>query len=191
MDFSNKTQTTARKYNIEPRGVIFCQLMAAGADRAEAFFCIYHQGAKSLTYTQADQEAANLLLNNPGMKVLISKLKLQKPVNSITTPQIKREIEEEKQQQENNNNEKKNKFKSKDFIIECLSMEAEQATGKERAQILMNIADLQRMKQEETKEEEEKRRFYLPYISHCRSCKLVKLFKELQKTYEHDKNLIL
>lgn len=187
MDFSNKTQTTARKYNIDPRGVIFCQLLAAGADRGEAFFCIYHQGAKNLTYTQANQEAANLLTNNPGMKVLISKLKLQKPVNSVATSQIKREIEEEKQQQNEKNNEKRNKFKSKDFIIECLSLEAEQATGKEKAQILMNIADLQRMKQEETREEEEKRRFYLPYVSKCRSCKLVKLFNELQNVLKDEK----
>lgn len=180
MDFSNKTQTTARKYNINPRDVIFCQLLAAGADRAEAYFCIYHQGAKSLNYTQANQEAANLLTNNPGMKVLVSKLKLKTPVNSVPASSIKREIEEEKQQTDEQKEEKKNKFKSKDFIIECLSLEAEQSTGKERAQILMNIADLQRMKQEETREEEEKRRFYLPYVSHCRSCKLVKLFKELE-----------
>lgn len=187
MDFSNKTQTTARKYNIDPRGVLFCKLLAAGADRAEAFFCIYHQGVKTLTYTQANQEAANILTNNPGMKVLISKLKLQKPVNSVPASNIKREIEDIKQQQDNNNNEETNKFKSKDFIIENLAREAAQTTGKERAQILMNIADLQRMKQEETKEEEEKRRFYLPYISRCRSCKLVSLFKELQTGFKDEK----
>lgn len=185
MKYTEDTTRTAAAYNIEPRDVIYCQLIAAGADRGEAYFCIYDHGGKAggRTLEQARTKANEFFNLNPGAAVLVQRIKTRKP---LKTPDAKKQAQtaeeenqtKEKQEQEN---EELKKFTDKSYIIAQLAKEAKNQTGKERANILMQIADLQRMKQEETKQDEEKRQFYLPFVSVCRSCKLVQLLRELSQ----------
>lgn len=64
-------------------------------------------------------------------------------------------------------------FRSKDSIIDQLGKAATSLSGKDRADVLMKIADLQQMKKDENKDEEERVHFYLP--ANCpHSCKLFK-----------------
>lgn len=65
-----------------------------------------------------------------------------------------------------------NKYRDKDEIISALAKEADSVIGKERIDALNKIADLQRMKQEENKTEEERVMFYLPLT--CYNCPLYK-----------------
>jgi len=188
MELTNSTQTTARKYNIDPREVIFARLLATGTDRAEAYYFLYHRGTRHLTADQANNKAQELLDNNPGLKILIQKIKSSKhlhTVNQEAKSTIQNEINNEKKKQEEEkenylNSERGKKYTDKSYIIAELSLLAESATGKDKKDILMSIADLQRMKQDEIKADEERRKFYLPYISHCRTCKIMALFKEFQ-----------
>lgn len=62
-------------------------------------------------------------------------------------------------------------YRSKEYIIDQLAATLTQLRGKERADVLMKIADLQRMKNEEIKEEEKVTHFYLP-IACPKTCKL-------------------
>ncbi|MEA5082070.1 MAG: hypothetical protein VB024_10680 [Dysgonamonadaceae bacterium] len=62
------------------------------------------------------------------------------------------------------------RFRDKDTVLSALEAEIPFVKGKERAEILLKIADLQQMKQESNKEPEEERvHFYLP-LHICKDC---------------------
>lgn len=71
-----------------------------------------------------------------------------------------------------------NKYRDKDEIITALAREADSLRGKDRVDVLNKIADLQRMKQEENKTEEERVHYFLPLT--CYVCPLMKAEKERQ-----------
>lgn len=185
MKYTEDTTRTAAAYNLDPRDVLFCTLVAAGADRAESYYTIYDHGTNKTckTLEQARTKANEFFSLNPGAAVLVQRIKTRKPLNTSDAKKQAQTAEEEQRQEQENEKEKEDlkKFSDKSYIIAQLAKEAKNQTGKERANILMQIADLQRMKQEETKQEEEQRRFYLPFVSVCRSCKLVQLLRDLSQ----------
>jgi len=61
------------------------------------------------------------------------------------------------------------RYKDKDFIIAELIKAASDLDGKEKADVLNRIADLQQMKKEELTKEDERVHFYLP-LSVCSDC---------------------
>ena len=61
------------------------------------------------------------------------------------------------------------RYKDKDFIIAELVKASSDLDGKEKADILTRIADLQQMKKEEQKKEDERVHFYLP-LQVCENC---------------------
>jgi hypothetical protein len=61
------------------------------------------------------------------------------------------------------------RYKDKDFIIAELIRAAADLDGKEKADVLNRIADLQQMKKEEQKKEDERVHFYLP-LQVCKDC---------------------
>jgi hypothetical protein len=61
------------------------------------------------------------------------------------------------------------RYKDKDFIIAELIKAAADLDGKEKADVLNRIADLQQMKKEELKKEDERVHFYLP-LQVCENC---------------------
>ena len=189
--FSSSTEQAARLYNIEPREVIFCQAIAGGADRGDAFFAIFVRGNNKglTTHVQLTTAADDLLRSKPGLRVLINRLKVNKPLKADKTERI----QELTQVESNDDNEEENerqqdevmkKISDKSFILAELYKSLGGLRGRERAAVLVQIADLQRMKQDDLKEDEEKRTFYLPFVSSCRSCKLMKLYKEVESLKE-------
>ena len=183
MKYTEDTTRTAAAYNLDPRDVLFCTLVAAGADRAESYYAIYDHGTNKTckTLEQARTKANEFFSLNPGAAVLVQRIKTKKPLNTTEAKNQADAARKEKESDEIINNEDLKKFTDKSYIIAQLAQEAKNQSGKERANILMQIADLQRMKQEETRQEEEQRRFYLPFVSVCRSCKLVQLLRELSQ----------
>lgn len=70
---------------------------------------------------------------------------------------------------------------TKAFLVKELRL-ALKATAdpSDRASIAMKLSDLVGLKGKDSEsKEQEQRRFYLPFVSHCRSCKLVQLFKDI------------
>lgn len=184
--FSASTEQLARLYNIDPRDVLFCQALAGGADRGDAFFAIFIRGNNKTiqNYNDTVNAADDYFRQKPGLRVLVNRLKVNKPLKA-DRPELREELNEsETLNDENENDTQKNeevlkKISDKSFILAELYRSLKILRGKERATVLMQIADLQRMKQDDLKEDEEKRVFYLPFVSSCRSCKLMKLYKEL------------
>lgn len=74
-------------------------------------------------------------------------------------------------------------FTKKENIIQALSEEAKNLKGKERVDALIKLADLQRMKQEEIKEEKRQTMFYLP-LSNCGQCPCYELAKQVHPDLE-------
>lgn len=179
MQYTADTIKTAKTYNINERDVIFCALVAAGQDRGEAFYCIYEHGMKRnaiSTIEQARTKANDFLRDHPGCNVLISRMKNKKKLNTTEAQREANSLgEEEKRRRE----EMGKKLTDKSWIIESIGVESLSLSGKDKVDALMKVADLQRMKQEENKEKEEQRRYYLPYISKCRNCSIFRMLKEL------------
>lgn len=190
--FSSSTEQAARLYNIEPREVIFCQAIAGGADRGDAYFSIFVRGNNKglTTHIQLTTAADDLLRSKPGLRVLINRLKVNKPLKADKTERIQELTQDESNNDENEEeNERQQdevmkKISDKSFILAELYKSLGGLRGRERAAVLVQIADLQRMKQDDLKEDEEKRTFYLPFVSSCRSCKLMKLYKEVESLKE-------
>jgi len=61
------------------------------------------------------------------------------------------------------------KYKDKDFIIAELIRAADDLEGREKADVLNRIADLQQMKKEELRKADERVHFYLP-LQVCENC---------------------
>lgn len=189
--FSSSTEQAARLYNIEPREVIFCQAIAGGADRGDAYFSIFVRGNNKglTTHIQLTTAADDLLRQKPGLRILINRLKVNKPlkvdkeqrIQELTINESDNDNEEENERQQD---EVMKKISDKSFILAELYKSLGGLRGRERAAVLVQIADLQRMKQDDLKEDEEKRTFYLPFVSSCRSCKLMKLYKEVESLKE-------
>ena len=184
--FSASTEQLARLYNIDPRDIIFCQALAGGADRGDAFFAIFIRGNNKAIRNNNDvvNAADDYFRQKPGLRVLVNRLKVNKPLKADRI-ELREELNESETLNDDNENDiQKNeevlkKISDKSFILAELYRSLRILRGKERATVLMQIADLQRMKQDDLKENEEKRVFYLPFVSSCRSCKLMKLYKEL------------
>lgn len=182
MEFSAHTIKLAKEYNLTERDVILCQLIAAGADRAESYYCIYEHGTKSAikSYVSAQSRCNDFLKMHPGAQILIQRMKNKK---NLLKADAMAEIQDAKEREElaekEKNEEEGKKFTDKSYIVKSLAMVSRSLTGKDKADVLMKIADLQRMKNEETKEKEEQRKYYLPYVSKCRNCQAMKVILSL------------
>lgn len=77
-----------------------------------------------------------------------------------------------------------NDLTTRDGIISELITSVKASTGKEAISGLQSLAKLQGYDRPDETNEEEKRFFVLPWLSHCRSCKLMKVYLEIQKKNE-------
>lgn len=189
--FSASTEQLARLYNLDPRDIIFCQALAGGADRGDAFFAIFIRGNNKTiqNYNDTINAADDYFRQKPGLRVLVNRLKVNKPLKADKEQRIQELTQVESENDNEENNEKQQdevmkKISDKSFILAELYKSLGGLRGRERAAVLVQIADLQRMKQDDLKEDEEKRTFYLPFVSSCRSCKLMKLYKEVESLKE-------
>lgn len=73
-----------------------------------------------------------------------------------------------------------NDLRTREGIISSLIESTAQTSGKERISGLQTLAKIQGFDKEVEKPEEERRHFYLPYVSKCRYCKLMEVYMELR-----------
>lgn len=176
MEYSKNTQQKALKYNIKPNDVLFCQLVAAGADIAEAFHVTHHQGGQVAprTYTQARTQANEFFANNPGARILTQSFRRKKPTQTnIDT------IQQQEKQEEQQQNIEKNELATRDGLIKFLIENTSKISGKEAVQAAQTLAKIQGFDKPKEEELQEKRVFHLPFKSHCRTCQVMKIFEEL------------
>lgn len=158
MTYSKRITELQTLYQLSPMDVMFCMLVACGADRAEAYNAIFRPNTakkENMKY-----QASQLAREKPGIENLIKSMFLNYgvPVGADFGDGEDKSAFEPK------------RYRDKDSILTALEQEVQTAKGKERADILLRIADLQRMKQEENKEEEKRIHYYLPIK--CSLCQL-------------------
>ena len=176
--FSSHINTTAKYYNLPERDIFFAYLLAAGLDRADAYYIIYNRGHNNNrdTHTATDAQAADYLNNSPGLKLLISKLKNSKRPNTNSTREEVKEAERQQREKEEGLSERARKLNSRQGVSERIKSELDRVTGRDAIQGLMTLAKLEGYDKEDKRPDDERRSFYLPYLSRCRGCELMKLY---------------
>lgn len=168
MEYSEQTKIYSAKYNLSYKDVIFCQLIAAGADRADSFAAIYHNATtSSRTRTQTADEVTTFLRNNPGAKVLIYELKNRQNKAPRDQEGSEEGIKEGEKEGE------KDDLTTRAGVLARLENICEKLGGKDQLQGLVTIAKIRGFDRPEEENEEEKRSYFLPWVSCCRSCALM------------------
>jgi len=147
----NLTAYLMRQFDCEANDVYFSMLIAMGLSPTEAYIAIFRP------LTSGSTALANKhIRENPQINSLITYLKAEKTTveNNVIDNDVSSLVES---------------YKDKDFIISELIKSLNGLKGKDRADVLNKIADLQQMKKEEIKNEQETVHFYLP-LSVCKDC---------------------
>lgn len=76
-------------------------------------------------------------------------------------------------------------LRTRDGVLERLVANTQTATGKDELQGLLAVAKMQGFDRPvDDTGKEEKRTFFLPWVSNCRTCALMKAYQEVQKKNE-------
>lgn len=163
MVFGRFLQTLMKAFALTPEMVAFAAAVAAGLNKSDAYAIIFKP--RSAALAAIARAASDLISNNPGITTLIDKFKFDTFANLNQVEQIN-------QTNEKTENEKQNKtikqFRTKSQVIEGLEGVLPNLNGKERAAVLMQLADLQRLKFDEDNERISLIHYYLPL--RCEIC---------------------
>ena len=171
-EYSKETLLICTAYNLQPENVLFAYLIAAGANISDSYR-ITHNIKSKVNCEESAQQAEILLKKQPGIKVLI---------NRIKTGKTRKYIEENNQENSNTkelNESEKNGFKTRAGLVDKIITQVDTTTGKDRINALVTLAKLQNLDQPEETEETEKRTYFLPWVSNCKTCKLMQVFRNL------------
>lgn len=186
VQYTAETEQICRAYNLQPQEVILSFALASGAPSPDVYRLIYHVSSKT-TNNELLGTVNALLTNKPSIKILIQRIKNhQNPVtlkkeqqqaitqnnntlyNADGTRKTEEEIEEEK-----------NELQTREGIIKNLINSVSGISGKDKVSGLQTLAKLQGFDKPEETNEDEKRTYFLPWVSHCRTCQLMKLYKQV------------
>ncbi len=183
VQFTADTEQICRAYNLQPQEVILSFALASGAPSPDAYRLIYHVSSKT-TNNELQGTVNAILTNKPSIKILIQRIKNhQNPVtlkkeqqeairnNTLLGDDGKPLTEEEKE-------EIRNELQTRDGIIKNLINSVSVISGKDKVSGLQTLAKLQGFDKPDESNEEDKRTYFLPWVSHCRTCKLMQLYKE-------------
>lgn len=185
--FSPQTKALATAYRIDPRDVLFCHLIATGADKGDAYTAIYYRSQGKISHEMATTRAADTIKNNPAFAVLIRKLKQEGKQRTGTTtnraPKYTKDdaadllTDEERQQKEQETAATVQEYKDRDKVLEKIILSTDKLAGKDELQGLLSIAKFQGFDREKL-EANEQRVFYLPWVSNCKGCKLMQIYRQ-------------
>lgn len=181
-EYTNETNSICRSYNLTANEVIFSFAVAAGAPVTDAYRIIFNQNSK-VTNDQCTALAQSLLSSKTALKIIINRIKNHK--NTLTlNKDLRREIET-KEETEEEKEERRNEYKTRDGLITKIIDSVSLTSGKDQVTGLTTLAKMLGYDKPEELNENEKRIYFLPWISNCRSCKLMQLYTDLLKQREN------
>lgn len=174
--YTQQLQEIINGYNLTAQEVIFSFALASGAPQPDAYRIIFNQNNKT-TNTQCEALANSLLTSKPALKILINRIKNHKNPTTYNKQQAKEiNIQEETEEEKNR---RRDEFKTRDGLITKLIDSVYLTSGKDQVSGLQTLAKMQGLDKPEETTEEEKRRYFLPWVSNCRTCALMKLYKQV------------
>jgi glycerol-3-phosphate responsive antiterminator len=173
MILSNDLKQLLQAYNLNAKDVLLCFAVAAGMQINDVYSILFAR--TNTPENELQKQSEDYLKRNPAAKILINRIKTgkKKEINQGQKDTIKKINESEKDE-----------LKTRPGIIAKLIEEVTNVAGKDAISGLQTLAKLQGFDKPDEINEEEKRFFVLPYLSNCRSCKLMQVFCEL-KHQEH------
>ena len=186
VQFTADTEQICRAYNLQPQEVILSFALASGAPQPDAYRLIYHVSSKT-TNNELIGTVQALLTNKPSIKILIQRIKNHQ--NPVT---LKKEQQQQIQNTANNmlyndngqplteeeKEELRNELQTREGLIKNLINSVSVISGKDKVSGLQTLAKLQGFDKPDESNEEEKRTYFLPWVSHCRTCQLMKLYRQ-------------
>lgn len=171
MAYTKNLEVTAARFALNPRDVLFCQLVAAGAAKGDAYQVIYnHQQNHKQPEEVADSKAGELIRNTPALSHLIRQFKNERNTKKIT-PQP---TEEQPKQYDTT------QYTTREGIVKKIMDATEGLSGKDELQGLLTLAKIQGLDRPEDTEKEDLRRFFVAFKSDCRRCALMKLYRSVK-----------
>lgn len=171
MAYTKNLEVLAARFALNPRDVLFCQLIAAGAAKGDAYTAIYnHQQNHKQPEEVADSKAGELIRNTPALSHLIRQFKNERNAKKIAPPQ-----QEEQPKQYDTT-----LYTTREGIVKKIMDATEGLSGKDELQGLLTLAKIQGLDRPEDTEKEDLRRFFVAFKSDCRRCALMKLYRTLQ-----------
>ena len=151
MIFSKYVANYQTLYNLTPEQVFFSMLLSCGATPLEAYQIIFR--SRITNRNKLDEQIKKMIAETPGINEL--KNYLAKRAGATISGEETPDVEQ---------------YRDKESVIKGLEETIPTLRGKERADVLMKIADLQQMKKEENTIEEKRVHYYLPLS--CNRCNL-------------------
>lgn len=172
--YSKKMKSVMRKYGLQPSQKAIADLVAAGWEEADAYqlFGLYNP----VYADEFNEQEMRKMLDDVNMKRYIAFAKSEIKTN-VEKLKLQELVLEEKGSSERERPEKK--FRDKDEVIDELASTVGDLKGKDKADVLMKIADLQQMKKEKDEGREKTVHFYLPLK--CDYCALYKKYRQIKK----------
>lgn len=161
-DYTKEIKKSLRKYNLSAQQKAFADLLILGWDEMDAYLV-------TSIYNPAYSLSANVQ-DMTNLRATESFTKYYNDRVALLNKSADDAIENARQMFSENGD---IDYRSKDVIIDQLGLVASDVRGKERAEILMKIADLQQMKKDEVKDVEKVVHFYIP-VGCPKTCKLFK-----------------
>ena len=194
VQFTADTEQICRAYNLQPQEVILSFALASGAPSPDAYRLIYHVSSKT-TNNELIGTVQALLTNKPSIKILIQRIKNhQNPVTlkkeqqqAITQASNTLYNDNGQQLTEEEKEEIRNELQTREGIIKNLINSVSVISGKDKVSGLQTLAKLQGFDKPDESNEEEKRTYFLPWVSHCRTCQLMKLYKQVTEQEQQAK----
>lgn len=181
MIYSKRIAELQRIYSLTPEDVFFCMLVASGATRQEAYAAIFRPA--TIGSGTIASKANTLQKSKPGILQLIEAIQFQRTGATATKSNSPKEDTARITEASKMDRKLMETFRTKDGILQNLIQTLPALTGKDKAAVLMQIADLQRMKQEENKEEADQVVYYHPL-----SCYRCVLYTEARKKQKEEAN---
>lgn len=183
VQFTADTEQICRAYNLQPQEVILSFALAAGAPHPDAYRLIYHIPSK-VTNNELSGTVQALLTNKPSLKILIQRIK-----NHQNPMSLKKEVQQAisnntsyhadgRQKTQEEIEQEVNELQTREGLIRNLIDSVSLSSGKDKISGLQTLAKLQGFDKPDESNEEERRTYFLPWISHCRTCELMKLYRQ-------------
>ena len=173
MILSNDLKQLLQAYNLNAKDVLLCFSVASGMQLADAYSILFAR--TNTPENEIQKQSEDYLKRNPAAKILINRIKSGKK---------KEIIKGDENNVKKYNSKERDELKTRPGIIAKLIEEVTNVAGKDAISGLQTLAKLQGFDKPDEINEEEKRFFVLPYLSNCRSCKLMQVYCEL-KHQEH------